>query len=360
MYIPQITFTRFLAAFTIVVFHFGRDVFPFNMPSIENLFAVHRDVSYFFLLSGFVMTMAYIHRTKTVTTMRYWAACILRLYPVYLLGLILILIGYAVHGLHSIDGTSLMVNIFALQAWSPGYCLSFNFPTWAVSVQLFFYFLFPFLLAFLKKVSASAQITITILFWLLTQILYVLLIQGKGTPGNTTLIWLLKYSPLFQTSCFLFGVTGAMLFGRIQKRISPGQSLACLVGSFITIGIIVLLMPHPSRQWLRNGMLSPLFLLFLVGLSTDRTVISRVISKNPFLILGELSYALFILHAPVQWYSIYLFDLIRIPHNGPLRFYVYLLLLMTASYVCYRFFERPLRARAKGLLRGGPSQISGG
>jgi peptidoglycan/LPS O-acetylase OafA/YrhL len=272
----------------------------------------------------------------------------------------LILIGYAIHGVKSIDKASLLVNLFALQAWSPMFCLSFNFPTWAVSVQLFFYFLFPFLFAFLKKLSASAQMTITILFWLLTQVLYVLLIQSKGLPGNTTLNWLLKYSPFFQTSCFLFGVTGAILFSRIQKRISPRQSLACLTGSFITIGIIVLSMPRPASQWLRNGMLCPLFLLFLVGLSTDSTPISHFISKKPFLLLGELSYALFILHAPVQWYSIYLFDLIRVPHNGPLRFYIYLLLLMAASYVCYRFFEMPLRARAKDLLRGGSSRISDG
>jgi peptidoglycan/LPS O-acetylase OafA/YrhL len=362
MYIPQITFTRFMAALTIVIFHFGVDVSPFNEPSIRNLFAVYRDASYFFFLSGFVMVLAYGTGTKTIEKKRYLMVRILRLYPLYLIGLILILIRDVVHGVHSISdyGTSVVVNLFLLQAWFPGFGVSLNPPAWAISVQVFFYLLFPSLLTFLKKMSASAQITITILFWLLTQALYVSLMQVKRQPGNINLDWFLRYSPLIQLNCFMFGVTGALMFGKIHKKISPGQSLACLLGSFIAIGLIVLFMPDPSKRLLRNGMLCPLFLLFLVALSTDRTVISRVISRKPFLILGELSFPLFVLQAPVHSYSAFIFDRMHMPPDGPLRFYVYLALLMTASYIWFRFFQKPLSAKAKGLLHGGLSRFPGG
>jgi peptidoglycan/LPS O-acetylase OafA/YrhL len=56
----QITFTRFFAALSIVVFHFGKNISPFNESSIKILFLqAHIGVSYFFLLSGFIMILAY-------------------------------------------------------------------------------------------------------------------------------------------------------------------------------------------------------------------------------------------------------------------------------------------------------------
>lgn len=60
MRIDQLSFTRFIGAIFVLAFHYGNNVFPFNgyifsiivkqAPSV---------VGYFFVLSGFVMIIAY-------------------------------------------------------------------------------------------------------------------------------------------------------------------------------------------------------------------------------------------------------------------------------------------------------------
>ena len=55
MRIPQLTFTRFIAAFLIVGYHFGKIVYPFSIQVLKPLVAnLNVLVSYFFILSGFV------------------------------------------------------------------------------------------------------------------------------------------------------------------------------------------------------------------------------------------------------------------------------------------------------------------
>ena len=65
MRIEQLTFTRFLAAIPIVLFHYSREIFPFNTPAL-NFWVVNANmgVSYFFILSGFVMAIAYGNRHR--------------------------------------------------------------------------------------------------------------------------------------------------------------------------------------------------------------------------------------------------------------------------------------------------------
>ncbi|MDW5290748.1 hypothetical protein [Formosa sp. PL04] len=60
MRLEQITFTRFLAAISIVIFHHGKNIFPFNQEGVSFIIKqANIGVSYFFILSGFVMVIAY-------------------------------------------------------------------------------------------------------------------------------------------------------------------------------------------------------------------------------------------------------------------------------------------------------------
>src|SRR4051812_5074832 len=75
---------RFIAAMSVVIFHFWRGVFPFDT-AWPLVFAKNGNlaVSFFYCLSGFIM--AAIYRGSTVPPMEYWMARIARLYPVYFL-----------------------------------------------------------------------------------------------------------------------------------------------------------------------------------------------------------------------------------------------------------------------------------
>jgi peptidoglycan/LPS O-acetylase OafA/YrhL len=88
MRLDQLTFTRFIAAISIVVFHYGRNVFPFDMDGIKFLFRqANVGVSYFFILSGFIMVIAYGNRGK-IEYVDYLKRRFARIYPVYFLAIL--------------------------------------------------------------------------------------------------------------------------------------------------------------------------------------------------------------------------------------------------------------------------------
>jgi peptidoglycan/LPS O-acetylase OafA/YrhL len=63
--ITQITFTRFVAALAIVISHFNKDVFLYKIPYLSEVFLrANVGVSYFFILSGFIMIIAYHKKEK--------------------------------------------------------------------------------------------------------------------------------------------------------------------------------------------------------------------------------------------------------------------------------------------------------
>lgn len=58
--IDQLTFIRFIASLLVVIFHFGRNIPPFNYDILKSFFdRGNISVSFFFILSGFVMVVAY-------------------------------------------------------------------------------------------------------------------------------------------------------------------------------------------------------------------------------------------------------------------------------------------------------------
>jgi len=92
MRIEQLTFTRFIAAISIVIFHFGDGCYLFNNEYVSFLFTqANMGVSYFFILSGFVMTIAYSHK-ENFQLKEYLVNRIGRIYPLYFFSIVLVLL----------------------------------------------------------------------------------------------------------------------------------------------------------------------------------------------------------------------------------------------------------------------------
>lgn len=93
MRIQQLTFTRFIAAFLIVAYHFGKIVYPFSIPVLKPLVDnLNVLVSYFFILSGFVLavsTFQGMSEGKTIQLRTFLRPRLARLYPMFLFALIL-------------------------------------------------------------------------------------------------------------------------------------------------------------------------------------------------------------------------------------------------------------------------------
>lgn len=148
MRLDQLTFTRFLAAIAIVAYHFARETVLFTHESIDFIFKhAYLGVSYFFVLSGFVMVIAYQNRGKT-SFFHYLKNRIARIVPLYLFALIACMLIDKTLGYDKLD----IIYTFTLfQSWIPGKGLVINFTAWSLSVEFFFYAMFPFLTNWIYK-----------------------------------------------------------------------------------------------------------------------------------------------------------------------------------------------------------------
>lgn len=342
--IEQITFTRFIAAITIVIFHFGGEVTPFNSELLKKMFQnADIGVSYFFILSGFIMVLVYSKKGH-VRPIEYYQSRFARIYPLYFIALLLCHLAILLK-LLSFDFYGLLLNIFMVQAWLPGKALSVNSPGWSLSAEILFYGLFPFLLSFYRKVSFYTVLVITLLLFLVSQlIMYRLLFSAfyKGYPSPSH--DLIFYHPLMHLNEFVTGnVTGLFFLKYLSQQTRKNEILIFLVGI-----ILLALLYFPIGLNVHNGFMAIVFVPLIVLISSDNGIISTIFSQRPFVFLGEISYGIYILQAPTFVLSKKILAVIGIT-NPDLTFYSYLLILTLVSSITYIYIERPLRNLINGI-----------
>lgn len=316
MKIDQITFTRFLAAVSIVVFHYGRDVFPFNQfPTLIG--QANIGVSYFFILSGFVMMVSYGNKDR-ISPLEYYKNRFARIYPVYLIGLLAILpIRVLIYGYFA-----LFTHFAMLQSWFPQWVMEYNFPGWSVSVELVFYLMFPFLYNYLYTKGQKVYLPI-IVIWVVSQVIFHYMYYRQI---NLNLIF---YSPVLHINEFLVGNMAGMLLKRFKK----GNYDIHIV---LTVGLMLLALRYSFCLNYHNGLLAVLFVPFILLLSLNTGSITKILSKKPFIFLGEISYSLYIYQFPVFYWL-------------PGDFYIKITALILFSSLSYIFIETPLRKWIRNL-----------
>ena len=119
-------------------------------------------VSYFFILSGFIMIIAYGSK-NSISLFNFFKNRFARIYPIYLLALMLLLL-FNVRYNSPINYSDLILNLFVIQAWIPGKAASFNPPGWALSIEIFFYLVFPFLFNFIYRKNKYKLLIYPVLF----------------------------------------------------------------------------------------------------------------------------------------------------------------------------------------------------
>jgi peptidoglycan/LPS O-acetylase OafA/YrhL len=347
--IDQLTFTRFVAAMTVVFFHYGGGIPYLNRdPWSALLRAGNISVSYFFTLSGFIMAIAYYSlETQKLGKARYAVARFARIYPIYLIGLLLIapLVMYSENN----GKRALLLNLGLLQAWFPGYAMTFNSPGWSLSVEMFFYVFFPFLLIFLAKRSPKLLLGGAGIFWLASQILHSYLLNYYYVPYPSPEHDFVFYFPLLHLNAFVLGLVLGMIFKRYRQRLELGPRVSFwgVLLSFVAICISIMYWSELTA-WtgvsiaLTNGVLSPLFGIFIIFLSLDTSIISRVMQHKALILLGEASYGIYILQEPLS--QIYFYQFAKwMNWSDAVHFYVFVGFLILISIIMMKWVENPAR-----------------
>ena len=350
MKLDQLTFTRYIAALTVVFFHFGQQAFPATHAWWHPVVTAGPiAVSYFFVLSGFIMAVAYYQpnaQSLAFNKSKYWLARFARIYPVYLLALVLmILANLKTDGR---DPLAIGLSLSMLQAWIPGYAMVLNSPGWSLSVEALFYLSFPFLLYFVQRKGIKTLALLTLVAWLSTQGLQILLHNSPSYEAKGSLHQFIYYHPLMHLSTFMLGLTVGISFchGKFKQLDQAWNGLAI---SLLTL-LVILFLAYETQleQYLgilidyNNGLIAPLFLAILVLLAVNTGWTNRLMSLPFLVLLGEASYSLYILQRPA--YGIY--DRVLgqwLPLDANLHYYLFAILLTVASILSFKYMETPLR-----------------
>lgn len=354
--LPALTGLRFLAAAHVVVYHALRPALVDAKPGLAAVTASGASaVTLFFVLSGFVLVHVY---GPSVEVRAFWGARFARLAPLYWAALLLALpIGVIARARGVVSDelgpASLALVATGLQAWVPPAALRWNPPAWSLSCELFFYALFPVVARTLGRCTRRSALAVGAGAWLAGVALPLAYLaadpDGLGAPRITDeSFWLnaVKLAPLARLPDFLVGVTAGVLFrngARVPRGVGPVALAATL--ALAASGVAPALLLH-------NGLLAPLFALLVCWLAVDDGPLARVLSMRASLLLGEASYALYLLHVPLFLWAM---ALTRQTSLTPTRALLVGALALPVAVAAHLAIERPARMWLRRRLTGAAS-----
>ncbi|MDC9529403.1 acyltransferase [Pseudoalteromonas sp. Angola-7] len=250
-------------------------------------------VEFFFILSGFVLTHGYGYK-KNLNFKTYCKARFFRIYPLHffilmvfiafeLMKLIATNFGVSFNGEPFSAKTAvseIIPNLLLIQSWTP-YTehLSFNFPSWSISIEFYIYFLFFSTVVLFSKFK--------LLIWLTASIFAFLLIYLNSE--------LLTKQVLSGLSCFFGGAITYSLYRKISHIKIP-----YVFGSTFELTLLVSIVFVVQEQFELKLIIAPLlFLLTVLLFSFEAGVISKVLKIKPLQLTGQLSYSIYMTHAAI-------------------------------------------------------------
>lgn len=328
-----------MAAWYVVMFHALPGLahrYPVPKPLQTFLSNGYLAVGLFFLLSGFILAYTYEGQIEGASgRTRFWEARFARIYPVYLLSLVL---SYTL-ATSLPFGTRLAV-LGMVQAWNPfnpDMAGAWNYPAWTLSTEAFFYLCFPFVVPWISRRSDRA------LLWLTGALVTVCVVghtpvMGLGDWKNHAVL-LEKVIPLpvLRLPEFLLGVTMGLQFLRDQNaQNQTSRPLRVYPAVFATIAALSLTL----GDWVSVVILP--FAVLVYELARGGSWLAKFLSARIMFLLGGASYAIYLLRLPVTTWG-------RVAISGlPARFVRFgellvPLILILFCILVFRYWEEPAR-----------------
>ncbi len=326
-----LTGLRFFAAAWVFAYHFfvlTVDGAPAWVKAAQQ--SGHAAVSLFFVLSGFVLAYGYAEPLADgrVGRARFWWLRLARVWPLYALTtLVEIPLGLHAGTAPRLVAGATAADLVGLQAWIPAVTFVGNTPGWSVSVELFFYFVFPWLAARVIGRRLGPTLALVGAAALAAAAAPALVAAGSGAATFA------KCGPLFRLPEFVVGVALGGAFVRRRRRLEPGAATALLAAALVLLAAIVLVEARLPRYFLHALLLAPFALV--IWAVAEGGAAARALGCAPLKLLGEASYGLYLLQMP-------LFQAIGGKYEwSAARLGGYFVLLVAASIAVHFAVERP-------------------
>lgn len=358
--IKSLTALRFFSCFAFLLVH-SREYFS-CWKGVGEGFVFAHVVPFFFILSGFVLTLNYAHLNSTKSTLSFYIARFARMWPAHALSLLL-LVGL-IPELFKVTKNNLglfLSNLCLVHSWVPSRqsFFSFNAPSWSNSTEIFFYLCFPLLLFGFRKrwylVAGAAGVMLAAM---------ICVCQGMHLPEydpvGLSMQGLIYIHPFARLSEFAAGMLTALVYVKLSPRLNFSRPVATAL-EFVILSIIFIAnitspalrvatapwLGEAGAYWLQNsGIAIPgIALLFLI-LASEKGWLSKALSAPLLVTLGEISFGMYMLHVVLLAHR----D-INFPYaNSFTDCALFLITLMLSAHLMWTVFESPLR---KAIMKAG-------
>ena len=317
--LDALTTLRFFAAALIVIGHSDAIFGPF---AAARAAPFNQGVSFFFVLSGFILTWNYPALNNWSDRRHFLLARFARIWPLHFVTCFLwiaIIFNFdraayfpGVEGL-----LKLLANLLLVQAWVPDHhwALSFNGVSWSISTELFFYLMFPLLIALWKKSWHLIFLVQASIIFVTVALASYYAIPGASAEGKLALPILLYFTPITRIFEFMVGIALAFVIRRVMEsnlQLSRSQWLVLEIGTSFVITISMLAASNLTgiRQTLgeaANYHFSAsglwLFWSLVIGVfALSRGPIRDILALKFAVFFGEISFSLYLCHALVLNY----------------------------------------------------------
>ena len=257
-------------------------------------------VDFFFVLSGFVITHAYHNKLNSIQdSYQFIYRRIARLLPLHIFVLLLFVLLELLKLILIQSGnwnndtapfteeyslSSLASNLFLLQSMGIHDKLTWNYPSWSISVEFYTYLVFAIVAGISLKFKNLLKIQYAIL---ITISLFILYINTESLSFATY-----DYGIFRCISGFFLGSISYKLFSAKKSAIIPNATIIEMV---LIAGIYFFIVQYGNHKL---SILAPfLFALTVTIFAYEQGAISRLLKIKIIQSLGKWSYSIYMLHA---------------------------------------------------------------
>ncbi|SET35520.1 acyltransferase family protein [Pseudomonas graminis] len=249
-------------------------------------------LNFFFVLSGFVLAHSYGLKAP-FGFKRFVISRIFRLYPLHVVMLLVFILfegvrwaaykkGFTLNNVPFtglFDPSEILPNLLLVQAWTTlTETMSFNYPSWSISIEFYIYLLFGALclLSLKSRFVMFACVAIVAFTMIFTE--------------HEPLVW----RAMMGLSCFFAGNITYLAYLLIRDRFVP----VCWLMTVLEVGLTC------TTYWMvmndysdRSPIASLTFCVLVLVFAFEAGLVSTFLKTAVFRLLGKLSYSIYMTHA---------------------------------------------------------------
>lgn len=360
-WLPSLTGLRFFAALLVFLFHSSLSnspippndpINPFADPTVAGIYEKallntgYIGVSFFFVLSGFVLTWS---AAPEIRVTAFWRRRMVKIFPNHLVVFAASLPLFAGASITSVVHwlpNMLLVHTFFPQ---PQINLSMNPPSWSLGSEILFYALFPLLIIPVRRIRegglwgwAGVMVAGTVAVQLVATSLISDTPKSAITPISDMQFWFGYLFPPGRLFEFVLGMLLARIVssGHWPRGIGLGVSLMLMAVGY-GAGFFV-----PFQYTFVVATIIPICALIASVAAADAAGRRTWLCSRPMVWLGKVSFGFYLVQGVTVFYARSLMDGATFGVSGALMviagFFVFSLL---AGWLLFRFVESPAMRR---------------